>query len=446
MILEDPDPLPQLVMLLVTVIKSMSYESIVSILTMLILLVFSALVSGSEVAFFSLSPGDLEDLKQKREKKNRSVINLLNKPKRLLATILISNNFINVAIIMISAFVTHDIFDFGQMPIIGFFVEVIVITSFLLIFGEIVPKMIANHRPMKFSLLMVLPIKILVKLFYPFSSVLVKSTNVIDKKIVKGGKDISIYEISHAIDITSDEALHEKDKNILKGIVHFSDILVKEIMTNRTDITAFEAKIPYDIILKTIVDKGFSRIPVYSGSMDNILGILYIKDLLSHISEKDFNWKENLHQPYYVPENKLIRSLLQEFQENKIHIAIVVDEYGGTQGIVTLEDIIEEIIGEISDEFDIGDEVLDYEKIADNKYSFEGKTLINDFCKIFNIESNYFDEEKGDADTIAGMILEKIGSLPEKEAKININDFLFVVERVDNRRIIKVEVSRDGQK
>lgn len=444
--MEDPGPLPQLLILLVSVVKSISYENIIAILTVLMLLVSSALVSGSEVAFFSLSPSDIDDLKQKKEEKSNAVVSLLKKPKRLLATILISNNFINVAIVMISAFITRDIFDFRQTPIVGFFVEVVVITSLLLVFGEIVPKMIASHKPISFANVMVLPMRNLIRIFYPFSSVLVKSTNIIDNKISKSNNEISIDEISDAIEEISDDYSHEKDKEILRGIVRFSDIVVREIMTNRVDITAFEKNMSLDDVIKNIVESGFSRIPVYEGGLDQIIGVLYIKDLLPHLSEKDYQWNNNLRQPFYVPENKPIRVLLQDFQDNKIHFAVVVDEYGGSQGIVTLEDVIEEIIGDISDEFDTPSHDIDYEKLSNNRYLFEGRTLINDFCKVFDIESDYFDDNKGDADTVAGMILEIVEILPEKGTKVLVKDFIFVVAEVDDRRIIKVEVNRNEQK
>ena len=409
----------------------------------IVLLFFSALVSGSEVAFFSFSSQSLKNIRTETGDRNRLIVEHLERPRRLLATILITNNFINVAIVLVSVFVTSRMFLFGDSVWLTFLIQIVLITSLLLIFGEIIPKMIAKQKPVKFATMMAVPINWLIKIFYQFSSLLVNSTNLVDRKISRKKMNISIDDISEAIDIASNEPEQVKEKNILQGIVRFSDTLVREIMKSRVDITAIEYNTSFEKVLQLVINSGYSRIPVYKENFDKIQGILYIKDLLPHLEKKSFRWQSLLRQAYYVPQNKPISDLLQEFQGKKIHLAMVVDEYGGTSGIITLEDIIEEIVGEISDEFDNVEDIADYQKIDRRNYIFEAKTPLNDFCKVTGVDNRHFEEHKGESDTIAGLILEHEGEIPEKGKDIKINGFSFTIQQVDKRRIIKVKVRID---
>jgi gliding motility-associated protein GldE len=409
---------------------------------MVILLFFSAMISGSEVAFFSLNPSQLKDIEESSSRSSRTILDLLGKPKRLLATILISNNFINVAIVVLSVFITNDLINQVQYPLLAFIVQVVVVTALILLFGEIIPKMYAANRAVNFASYMALPINGLSKFFYPLSSILVRSTSFIDRRLANKGADISISDLSDAIDITSDETTPEDEKKILKGIVKFGDIEVSEIMKSRVDAVAIEMNEPFSDIMEKILSSGFSRIPVYEETFDQIKGILYVKDLLPHLDEKKgFQWNSLIREAFFVPENKKISALLKEFQEKKIHMAIIVDEYGGTSGLVTLEDIIEEIVGDITDEFDSHDEEVDYKRIDDHNFVFEGKTTINDFCKILGIEDSIFDEVKGDSDSLAGLILEMEGKIPEKQTVVSYRDFDFMVKEADDRRIQRIKVT-----
>lgn len=439
----DSDPYLLFGSILVNTLSGIfSMGVLISMIVILLLLFFSALISGSEIAYFSLSPVNLRDIKSKESSVNKQILKLLDIPKRLLATILIANNFVNVGIVILSAYVSAALFDFSNYPILGFVVEVVVITTLLLLFGEIMPKIFANQRPVFFASFMARPLGFLVKLFYPLSSILVKMTRLIDKKMGKINKEISMSELSEAIDITVDDAASEENTKILKGIVKFTDIDVKEIMRSRLDIVSIESSVSFEEVLNVVRESGYSRIPVYTDTFDKIDGILYVKDLLPHINNNgDFAWKELIRPAFFVPENKKINDLLQEIQEKKVHMAIVVDEYGGTSGIVTLEDIIEEIVGEISDEFDSPEDEIGYTKIDDNNYIFEAKTSIHDFCKIVGADDSIFDEVKGDADSIAGIILELTGKIPEKNTTVKYQYFEFKVVTVDKRRIKMVGVS-----
>jgi len=422
-------------------INLLSSGIIISLILMVFLLFCSAMVSGSEIAFFSLSPSQLEHLYSDGSKKNKQVIQLFEAPKRLLATILISNNFVNVAIVILSTFITNSLFSFSEYPIITFVFQVVTVTSLILLFGEIIPKIYATQYPLKFAYLMVKPILILRSFFYPLSSLLVNSTNLIDKRIKRKSHNISMSELSKAIDITSDETTPDEEKKMLKGVVKFGDINVKEIMKARVDVTAIDTITKFDTLIETIISSGYSRIPVFSETFDNIKGILYAKDLLPHLKEnKDFEWQSLVRKAFFVPESKMINDLLHEFQEKKIHLAIVVDEYGGVSGIVTLEDIIEEIVGEINDEFDYSRDENIHSKLDENNFIFEGKTLLNDFCKITGIDSKTFEEIKGESDTLAGLILEIEGEIPQKSSIIKFQNFIFEIEAVDNRRIQKIKV------
>lgn len=400
------------------------------------------MISGSEIAFFSLNPTQLNSLRSKTTKTNSIILSHLQIPKRLLATILITNNFINVGIVILSAYVSASLFNFSGFPILGFIIEVISITIILLLFGEIMPKIYANQKPVVFASIMARPLSLLIKIFYPLSSLLVRTTNFIDKKLASQNREITMSELSEAIDITADDNATVDETKILKGIVKFTDIEVSEIMRSRMDVVSIDSEIDFMEVIKVVTESGYSRIPVYTETFDKIDGILYVKDLLPHLDKKkDFNWRQLIRPALFVPENKKINDLLQEIQEKKIHLAVVVDEYGGTSGVVTLEDVLEEIVGEITDEFDSKEDEIGYNKIDDNNYVFEGKTSINDFCKIIGIDDDMFDEIKGEADSIAGLMLELLGKIPEKNTTTNFKEFEFKALTVDKRRIKMVHIT-----
>lgn len=412
----------------------------ISILVVVLLLIFSALISGSEVAYFSLGPADRDHLEKNKSRRNIFALKNLEYPERLLATILVANNFVNVGIVILSTYITSNIVDFSNATTLGFIIQVVVITFFLLLFGEIIPKVYASRFSLKVAVFMSFPLVILEKLFHPLNTLLIFSTSFVNRKMQKHKQNISIDELSQALEMTADHEISE-DKEILEGIVKFGNKSVVEIMHPRVDVVALDVKVNIERVISVINDSGYSRIPVYSGTFDNIRGILYIKDLLPHIYKgANFKWQSIIRPPFYVPETKKIDDLLEDFQKNKVHMAIVVDEYGGTAGIVTLEDILEEIIGDITDEFD--EEESFFTKISDNKYLFDGKILLNDFYKIVDCEDDIFDDVKGEADTLAGLILELKGEFPKRFDKINCKFFVFSIEAVDNRRIkqIKVEI------
>ena len=411
---------------------------ITSLVIVVLLLFSSAMISGSEVAYFSLSAADKKKLKRDATKTNERVLKNLENPEKLLATILVANNFVNVAIIILTTYITSNLISFGDSKLLEFVLQVVVITFFLLLFGEILPKIYATHSVLAFSKFMALPLLTLEKIFRPINSVLIVSTSRVNKRLQKHRKNISMDEISQALELTSDQELSE-EKEILEGIVKFGNKSVVEIMRSRVDVIAFEINTNFDDVLKVINDSGFSRIPVYNGTFDNIRGILYIKDLLPHsFKGKGFKWQTLIRPPFYVPETKKINALLEEFQKNKVHLAIVVDEYGGSAGIVTLEDILEEIVGDIIDEFD--EEENYHTKISENKFMFDGKTLLVDFYKVVSCDDSIFNDVKGDADTLAGLILELKGEIPEVNDVIHCKKFEFTIAEVDNRRIKQIKV------
>ncbi len=439
---DSPEPYSSVEAIFLT-FNQLSPEILVGFLIMISLLVMSAFVSGSEVAFFSLTHNQIDRIKKKKFSSDRFVLNLLEKPKRLLATILIANNVLNIAFIILSAFVFSVLLDFAHSPVLGFLIQVVLITFLILVFAEVLPKIYASYHSLRFASMMAFPLFVLRRIFYPLSSLLVKSTNMIDKRMAKKRPNISMNELSHALEITADESTSEEDKNILRGIVRFGNIYAREIMKSRMDVVAVDINTPFRKLLKIIQEAGYSRIPVYRESFDNVEGILYIKDLLPYLEKPDdFKWQEFIRSCFFVPESKRISDLLKEFQEKKIHLAVVVDEYGGSSGIITLEDILEEIVGEINDEFDIQEAI--YSKIDASTYVFEGRTLLKDFCKITGIEEDVFSESRGEADTLAGLILEIKQELPRKGEQLRFKNFVFEVEGVDNRRIkrIKVKVNR----
>ncbi len=411
---------------------------VIALVIVLLLLFSSAMISGSEVAYFSLSAAEKQKLK-KPGRTNQRVLENLDNPEKLLATILVTNNFVNVGIIILTAYVSNGLISFTDAPILEFTFQVVLITFFLLLFGEIIPKVYATHSALRFSKTMALPLQTLEKLFRPINSILIFSTGFVNKRMQKHRKNISIDEISQALELTSDYELSD-EKDILEGIVKFGNKNVSEIMKSRVDVVALDIKTQFDEVINTINDSGYSRIPVYIDSFDNVSGILYIKDILPHYHKtKAFKWQTLIRPPFYVPDTKKISSLLEEFQKSKIHLAIVVDEYGGTSGIVTLEDILEEIVGDITDEFD--EEENFFTKINDKTFLFDAKVLLGDFYRITNCDDTVFDDVKGDADTLAGLILELKGEIPKINEEIKCKQFVFTIKEVDNRRIKEIKVT-----
>ena len=400
-------------------------------------MICSGLISGSEVAFFSLSPTDLDKFQNSKSNKVEKLVSLHNRPEQLLGTILVVNNLVNVGIVILSSYITNSLVDFSEAQVLGFLIQIVLITFILLLFGEIIPKIYANQFSVKFALQMAPAIYFLEKVFYPLVAVMVSSTSFVNKRLSRKNAAISMDQLSDALELSATEIT--EDEHILKGIVKFGNIDVQEIMKSRIDVFAIDIDTSFSDLINLIMKSGFSRIPIYSESFDQIKGILYVKDLLPHIHKNgSFKWQSLIRPPYFVPESKKISDLLQEFQTKKIHMAIVIDEYGGTSGVVTLEDIMEEIVGEITDEYD-EDESF-FTKIDDNIYMFEGKTLLNDFFRVVKKPIDIFDEIKGDADTLAGTILEMSGEIPDQNAIFHFDDFTFTIHSVDNRRIKKIKV------
>ena len=415
----------------------------ISIFVCIMLLVSSAMISGAEIAYFSLSPKDLDELKSHDTKTNKLILKHLKKPELLLATILIGNNFVNVGIVMLSTFIVKSLFDFGSSTTLKFIIEIVGITGLILLFGEIIPKIYASHFSKKFASLMAYPLMLMIKIFKPLGVLLSKSTSIVNKRLAKKKRSLSMDELSHAVELTSKEI--EEEKEILEGIVKFSNIKAEEIMTARVDVVDLDIKWDFNKVLHVIVESGFSRMPVYEETPDNIKGILYVKDLLLHIDKgASFPWQKLIREAYYIPETKMINDLLREFQTQKIHMAIVVDEYGGTSGIITLEDVLEEIVGEINDELDMDED--SYTKLQDGSYIFEGKTLLNDFFKITDVDENAFKDIRGDADTLAGLMLEIRGAMPKKNEVITYGNYRFEILAADTRRIKKISFKETKEK
>ncbi|PID95074.1 MAG: hypothetical protein CSA95_01315 [Bacteroidetes bacterium] len=429
-------------MVLLTAVQNNSFNSavVVTSIIILLLLIMSGLVSGSEVAYFSLTPQHLDLLRRKEDKRAQMALRHLDSRSNLLASILVANNFVNVAIILLFTFISKELLFMPDNPLLQFVYEVVIVSAVLLLFGEILPKIIATKYPIQFAEVMAKPLKIIHSIFYPIIYLLVHSTRILDKKVKKKGFDISRDELTDAINITIDSSQPEEEKKMLRGIAKFGDTEVSEIMKSRMDVVAVECKTNFEQLMEVVKSSSFSRIPVYKENFDQIQGILYIKDLLPHLSESSFSWTSLLRETFFVPENKKINELLREFQEKKIHMAIVVDEYGGTSGIVTMEDILEEIVGDISDESDtIADEV-EYEKLDERNYLFNGKTSLNDLCKIIDADDRIFDEVKGEAETLAGLILELHEEIPSINESISWDKFTFLIKEVNKRRIIKIHL------
>ena len=418
------------------IVQEFDWISLSFVAIIILLLAASAFISASEVAFFSLSPGDLSIVRERNDKSDRRALELLDNSEYLLATILIANNFVNVCIVILSTVLFNTIFDFSQAPLLGFLLETILLTFLLLLFGEIMPKIFAQKKTLWVVHKTASTLYGLKKFLYPFSSMLVKSTNIVNRLVGKKKMDISVDELSKALELTSDEIVEEKD--MLEGIIKFYNRTAVEIMTSRLDMADIDIKTNFKDVLKYILEVGYSRIPVYSESRDKIKGILYIKDLLPFIDKgANFRWQSLIRPAYFVPETKKIDDLLEEFRTNKIHLAIVVDEFGGTSGIVTLEDVLEEIVGEISDEYD-EDEHL-YVKLNDGSYIFEGKILLSDFFKIVDVDESEFEKIISEVDTLAGLILEIKGDFPEKKEVVAYKQYRFQILEQDKQRISKVK-------
>ncbi|MBC3758239.1 gliding motility-associated protein GldE [Hyunsoonleella sp. SJ7] len=431
----DPEP-PSLF----TFILAIDVSIVFGFVLLFLLLCCSALISGAEVALFSLSRTDIDNTAETEAKHIKIILQLLERPKKLLATILVANNFINIAVVILFAYLGDTLFGNVTNPTVKFILEVIVVTFLILLFGEILPKIYASRNNMKFASVMAYPLKVLDVLLSPISLPMRSVTLAIHSKLGRQKSNLSVDQLSHALELTDHGDTSKEEKKILQGIVSFGNTDTKQVMRPRIDIFALNTEQKYIEILPEIAENGYSRIPVYEDNIDQIKGILYVKDLLPYLDRKQFNWVKLLREPFFVPENKKLDDLMAEFQEKKVHLAVVVDEYGGTSGLISLEDIIEEIVGDISDEFD--DEDLNYSKLDDNNYVFEGKTALKDFYKVIKLEDDsVFEEEKGEAETIAGFVLEISGSFPKLQSKIFFKDYVFTIEAMDKKRIKRVKVT-----
>lgn len=400
------------------------------------------MVAASEVALFSLTQKNLSDLGHNNPAKATVINKLLAKPKKLLATILVANNFLHISIVILFSFSLDDVFSTIASPVLKFAVEVILVTFLILLFGEVLPKVYASRNNIKFASFIAYPLAILDKLLSPISLPMRAMTTFIQEKLGKQKTNFSIDQLSQALELTSTDDTSKEEQKLLEGIVSFGNTDTKQVMSPRIDLFALDIEEPFAAIFPKIIEKGYSRIPVYKDNIDYIEGVLYIKDLIPHINKSEFDWKTLLREPFFVPENKKLDDLLKDFQSMKSHLAIVVDEYGGTSGIVSLEDVIEEIVGDISDEFD--DENINYSKIDDKNFLFEAKINLKDFYRIIDVDENLFEIRKGEAETLAGFILEILGNFPKKGQKILFENCLFYIEVVDKKRIKQIKVTIDA--
>ena len=403
------------------------------------LLFCSAIVSGAEVALFSLSQKDIDETLQENVSKGKIISDLLEKPKKLLATLLVANNFINIGVVILFSFVGKNLFAAVTSPVLKFILEVIVVTFLLLLFGEVLPKVYASRNNIKFAKLIAYPLAGLDKLLSPVSLPMRKITIYLHDKLGKQKTNFSVNQLSQALELTDSDETSSDEQKILEGIVSFGNTDTKQVMSPRIDIFALEIDESFSVICPKIIEKGYSRIPVYRDNIDQIEGVLFVKDLLPHINTSEFDWKSLVREPFFVPENKKLDNLLKDFQSMKSHLAIVVDEYGGTSGLVSLEDVIEEIVGDISDEFD--DDTINFSQIDDKNYLFEGKINLKDFYRIIDVDEELFEIKKGEAETLAGFILEILGNFPKKDHKIVFENCQFTVEAVDKKRIIQIKVT-----
>ena len=412
---------------------------IIGFVGIFILLFLSAIVSGAEVALFSLSQKDIDETLQNNLPKGKIISNLLDKPKKLLATLLVANNFLNIGVVILFSFIGQNIFDDITSPVLKFILEVILVTFLILLFAEVLPKVYASRNNIKFAKWVAYPISILDKLLSPISLPMRSVTLYLQNKLGKQKNSFSINQLSQALELTDSEGTSKDEQKILEGIVSFGNTDTKQVMSPRIDIFGLEISESFEAICPKIIEKGFSRIPVYRDNIDQIEGVLFVKDLLPYIDKKEFDWTTLMREAFFVPENKKLDNLLKDFQSLKSHLAIVVDEYGGTSGLVSLEDVIEEIVGDISDEFD--DENLNYSQIDEKNFLFEGKINLKDFYRIVDVDEDIFESHKGEAETLAGFILEILGNFPKKDQKIAFENCVFTIETVDKKRIKQIKVT-----
>ena len=428
------DPEPSLFFL-----ANLDINLIIGFVGIFILLFLSAIVSGAEVALFSLSQKDIDDTLQEDTSKGKIISKLLDKPKKLLATLLVANNFFNIGVVILFSFIGQNIFSNVVSPAFKFVLEVVLVTSLILLFGEVLPKVYASRNNIKFAKWSAYTISFLDKLLSPISLPMRSVTLYLQNKLGKQKNNFSINQLSQALELTDSEGTSSEEQKILEGIVSFGNTDTKQVMSPRIDIFALEISETFAAIYPKIIEKGFSRIPVYRDNIDQIEGVLFVKDLLPHIDKKEFEWTTLLREPFFVPENKKLDNLLKDFQSLKSHLAIVVDEYGGTSGLVSLEDVIEEIVGDISDEFD--DENLNYSQIDEKNFLFEGKINMKDFYRIVDVNEDIFESHKGEAETLAGFILEILGNFPKKDQKVAFENCVFTIEAVDKKRVKQIKVT-----
>lgn len=415
-------------------------QSIIELSVIGVLLACSAIIAAAEVSFFSLAPADFEFLEQDKSTAAQKLVQIIDKPKSLIATIVLSHNLVNIGVVIISEMIFDQHFDFTDNPLMGFIYEVVIVTFVILLIGEVIPKIFASKNPRNLALKMIHIFDITQKILWPFVWILVTIASAFDKRIKQKTPDLSVDQLSQALELTSSEHTPEEERKILQGIVEFGNTEVSQIMKPRIDVVAFDENTPFLEVIELIIKNGFSRVPVYRETLDNVIGVLFIKDLIAHLDkDNSFNWQSLLRPAFFVPESKKIDDLMKEFQSKKIHLAIVVDEYGGTNGIVTLEDVIEEVIGEINDEFDV--EELVYSKLDDSNYVFEAKIPLNDLYRVLNIDGQVFEDKKGESDTLAGFILELCGKIPLKNEKISFDNYVFTLESVDKRRIKRIKLT-----
>lgn len=431
----DPDPLS-----LVIIFLDIEGSFWIQVILLVFLLITSGLVSGAEVAFFSLTKEVLDSEEEKKSRQMEIIQKMLQKPKRLLATILITNNFINIAIVLLFASIGEVLFSQIENPLFVLLIEIGVITFLILFFGEILPKVYANRNALSFSKTIAFPIYTIDRYFLFFLTIpMSKITRFMESRLAQKNNEFSIDKLSQALELTNEEETTKEEHKILQGIVNFGNTDTKQVMCPRIDVFALSEYMEMETIVPLILEKGFSRVPVHTDNMDNVLGILYTKDLLPHLEQPDFKWQKLLKPPFYVPENKKLDDLLKEFQQKKIHLAVVVDEYGGTSGVITLEDVIEEIVGDISDEFD--DDELVYSKLDDHTFVFDAKINLKDFYKVIELEEEeIFEKAKGESESIAGFILEVAQAFPKAGQLIKFEDYQFVIESVDRKRIKRIKV------
>lgn len=426
----DPEP-----SLLLTIDSNLFF----GFLAIFVLLCCSAMVSAAEVAFFSLTSNDLNECAKKHPQQFQKISKLLERPKKLLATLVVANNFINIGIIILYSLIGAAITPAVDSVLLQFIINVIIVTFLILLFGEVLPKIYASRNNIKFASFFARPLYVLDQILTPLSIPLRRFINALHKKLGKQKSSFSVDQLSQALELTSSEGTSQDEQKILEGIVSFGNTDTKQVMSPRIDIFALDIEATFTEVLPKITEKGFSRIPVYRDNIDQIEGVLFVKDLIPHIHKMEFDWKTLLRAPFFVPENKKLDNLLKDFQAMKSHLAIVVDEYGGTSGLVSLEDVIEEIVGDISDEFD--DDHVNYSQIDDRNFLFEGKINMKDFCKIIDADEELFEERKGEAETLAGFILEILGNFPKKGQKINFDKYRFTIETVDKKRVKQIKLT-----